>query len=165
MDVVLLAGCLLLICFSFVLLFGAPYLPTKKKQIETSLALMSLKKGGVFIELGCGDGRVLRAAAKQGIRGVGYELNPILYAIAKISLFKYRHIATVKLKNFWTSSWPQADAIFVFLLDKYMWKLDKKMNKYSDEQKKQITLVSFAFKIPGKKIAMSKNGLFVYHYK
>lgn len=165
MNIVLLVGCLLLICFSFVLLFGAPYLPTQKKQIETALSLMSLKKGDMFIELGCGDGRVLRAAAKQGIRGIGYELNPILYVIAKLSLFRYRNIASVRLKNFWTSSWPNANAVFVFLLDRYMQKLDQKMNDYCDGQNKQITLVSFAFKIPGKNIEMSKNGLFVYHYK
>lgn len=107
----------------------------------------------------------MRAAAKQGIRGIGYELNPILYVIAKLSLFRYRNIASVRLKNFWTSSWPNANAVFVFLLDRYMQKLDQKMNDYCDGQNKQITLVSFAFKIPGKNIEMSKNGLFVYHYK
>lgn len=165
MSIVILVGCLLLICFSFVLLFGAPYLPTKKKQIETALSLMSLKKGDMFIELGCGDGRVLRAAAKQGIRSIGYELNPILYAVAKVSLFKYRNISTVRLENFWTSSWPNAKAVFVFLLDKYMPKLDRKMVEYSKQQKNEVALVSFAFKIPGKKAAVSENGIFLYHYK
>ena len=165
MNELVLIVLVLLVCFSFVLFFGAPYLPSKKIQVDAALSLMKLQKGDTFIELGCGDGKVLKAAAKRGIRGVGYELNPLLFVFAKISLYKYRKITSVKLENFWTADWPESKAIYVFLLDKFMPKLDKKIAEYTKKQDISVTLVSFVFKIPGKKISMSKNGLFVYHYK
>jgi len=149
--------------FGFVLAFGAPYLPTLSRQTTTALDLLDLKPGQTLIELGCGDGRVLLAAAKRGITGVGYELNPILILVAKLVTWRHRKLVTVKLGNFWAVKWPQADGIFVFLLDKYMEKLDKKITQeYKD---KKVKLVSFAFKIPEKKPLTVKNGLFLYEYK
>ncbi len=55
--VLLIIGLVVIGCFSFVLLFGAPYLPTLKKQIRTTFKLAELSKGDTIIELGCGDGR------------------------------------------------------------------------------------------------------------
>jgi hypothetical protein len=72
------------ICFAGVILFGAPYLPTLKPQIHAALELANLRPGQTLIELGCGDGRVLIAAAHTGIKSIGYELNPLLALIAWI---------------------------------------------------------------------------------
>jgi 16S rRNA A1518/A1519 N6-dimethyltransferase RsmA/KsgA/DIM1 with predicted DNA glycosylase/AP lyase activity len=163
-DVVLYAGILLLVCFSFVLLFGAPYLPTKKMQIETAIDLMQLKKGSTFIELGCGDGRVLKYAAKQGIRGIGYELNPLLYIVARVSLYRYRRLVTIHYGNYWRADWPKADAIYTFLLDTYMKQLDSRAEQYAKKHQKKVLVVSFAFAIPHKKPIQSKRGLFLYRY-
>lgn len=74
----LLAILLVAVCFGAVLMVGAPYLPTLKPQVEEALKMSSLKSGQTLIELGSGDGRVVVAAAKQGINVVAYELNPIL---------------------------------------------------------------------------------------
>lgn len=163
-SIILYAGVGLLLCFSFVLLFGAPYLPTKKAQIKTAFELMQLKKGNTFIELGCGDGRVLKYAAKKGIRGIGYELNPLMYITAKISLFRYRNLVEVYYGNYWLMPWPKADAIYTFLLDKYMKQLDDRITVYAKEHKQKLLLVSFAFEIPNKKAIERKNGLFLYRY-
>lgn len=151
-----------LISFSFVLLFGAPYLPTLKSQIETALELADLKKGQTLLELGCGDGRVAIAAAKQGITVVGYELNPLMALIAWLRSFRYRKQIKIVCGNFWTSDWPKADAIFVFLLPKYMPKLDKKIEEYNH---KPLRLISFAFAIKKRKPSKQKNGLFCYDYQ
>lgn len=153
---------LVLVLFAFVVLFGAPYLPTLSKQTETALDLLQLKPGQTLLELGCGDGRVLVAAAERGLCVVGYELNPILALTSWVRTIKYRDKVKIVWGNYWTKSWPEADGIFVFLLDKYMIKLDKKITQnYSN---KKIKLVSFAFEIPNKTAAKSSNGLFLYQY-
>jgi hypothetical protein len=155
-----------LIClFAAVLLFGAPYLPTKKVQIDTALKLLALNRGQTLLELGCGDGRVMRQAAKQGIHSIGYELNPLLVLIAKIVTWKHRKYATVVWGNYWTAKWPPADGVFTFLLDKYMNKLDKKMIQFAQQSNKQIKLASFAFKIKNKQAKSQKNGIYLYIYK
>jgi SAM-dependent methyltransferase len=151
-----------LICFGGVLLFGAPYLPTLKPQIKAALDLADLKAGDHLLELGCGDGRVLLAAAKRGLRVTGYELNPWLALLAWLRTRRYRRQVKVVWGNFWRAGWPEAQAIFTFLLPKYMSKLDKKVIQYG---RKPVKLVSFAFEIPGRRPAKVKDGVFLYLYK
>ena len=100
---------------------GAPYLPTRKKQILDAIKLANLKKGDFVVDLGSGDGAVQKVLAERGIHSLGYEINPYLFLISKIRLHKYRKIAKVKLSNFWDQSLPtETSTVFVFLLDKYM---------------------------------------------
>lgn len=148
--------------FGLVVLVGAPYLPSKKKQIETALELLELKKGQTLLELGCGDGRVLYAAAEKGIKSIGYELNPLLVMIAKISNLKHKRLVSVRWGNYWHADLPKTDGIYVFLLDKYMEKLNQKIEK---NRLAPTRLASFAFKMPHKKVNRSKDGVFLYIYK
>ena len=150
------------LCFGFVLLFGAPYVPTLNKQVHAALELANLKPGQTLLELGCGDGKVLVAAAQVGVRSVGYELNPILALIAWLRTRRFKGHVKVVWGNFWRRDWPEADAIFVFLLDKYMEKLDNKITRVSH---KPIALVSFAFKIPNREASAEKHGVYLYEYK
>ncbi|MDB5181256.1 MAG: hypothetical protein JWP13_19 [Candidatus Saccharibacteria bacterium] len=152
----------LILFFSIVLLRGAPYLPTLTKQVETALDLVDLKPGDTLLELGCGDGKVLIAAAKRGWNVVGYELNPLLALIAWLRTLKYKGHVRVVWGDFWNKQWPPHQAIFVFLLDPFMQKLDTKIIQSSS---KPVKLVSFAFQIPSRKPKASKDGLFVYEYK
>lgn len=151
----------LVLLFGFVLLYGAPYLPTQAKQTQIALDLLDLKKGQTLYELGCGDGRVLKQAAKRGIKSVGYELNPILVVVAWIYTIRYRKLVKIVWGNFWRADLGQADGIFVFLIERFMPKLDEKIKK---DAKKGTKLASYAFKIPGKKPAKYKGGLFLYQY-
>ncbi len=148
--------------FSLVLFFGAPYLPTRRRQSLQALKLLGLKKGELLVDLGCGDGAVLVEAAKQGIRGVGYELNPYVYIIAKIRTWRYRKLVSVKMKNFWKEQLPgDTSGVFVFLLDKYMLRLD---NKLSTELTKPANLVSYSFEIPGRKKQKTAGAMHLYQY-
>lgn len=148
-------------CFASVLLVGAPYLPTLSPQIGAALELSDLKPGQTLLELGCGDGKVLIAAAQVGIKSVGYELNPILALIAWLRTRRFGKNVRVVCGNFWAAQWPEADAIFTFLLPKYMIKLDKSIAQYNY---KPIKLVSFAFIIPDKKATTQKQGVYLYDY-
>jgi hypothetical protein len=151
----------LLGCFAGVLLFGAPYLPTLRPQMNAALKMAGLKPGQTLIELGCGDGRVMIAAAKQGLNVVGYELNPLLALIAWLRTRRYRGQVRVVWGDFWRAEWPPAEAAFTFLLPRYMAKLDKKCLRYGH---RPIRLISFAFEIPGKKPRRSQKGVHAYDY-
>lgn len=148
-------------CFGGVLLFGAPYLPSHKKQAQVALDLLAMKKGQVLYELGCGDGSVMILAAKRGIKSVGYELNPVVFCVAKFRSLRYKNLMDVRYGNFWSADVSGADGVYVFLLDKFMPKLDKKL---SNELKNGSHLASYTFKIPGKKPFKEKEGVFLYQY-
>lgn len=153
---------LLLICFSGVLLFGAPYLPTLTPQVHAALELADLKPDQTLLELGCGDGKVLIAAAQVGVIAVGYELNPLLALIAWLRTRRFGKRVKVVWGNFWAQDWPPADVIFTFLLNKYMKKLDTNIAQYPH---KPIKLVSFAFQIPDREPDHQKRGVYLYEYK
>jgi hypothetical protein len=150
------------ICFSLVVFFGAPYLPTLGRQIPKALELVDLQPGETLLELGCGDGVVLVAAAKRGWQVVGYELNPLLALVSWLRTRRYRKQVKVCWGNFWTAKWPKADGIFVFLLPKYMTKLDKKVMQSASGP---VKLVSFAFTIPGKQTTKERGSVYLYEYK
>lgn len=50
------------------ILFGAPYVPVHKVNQKAVFELLELQKGETFIDLGSGDGRMLRQAASLGDR-------------------------------------------------------------------------------------------------
>jgi SAM-dependent methyltransferase len=161
-EIVFIAALIVVACFGFVILFGAPYVPTLDKQVEAALDLLDLKKGQTMLELGCGDGKVLIAAAERGYKVVGYELNPILALIAWARTRRYGKRVRVVCGNFWRQKWPDADGIFVFLLDKFMVRLDMKITA---QRHRPVRLVSFAFQIPGVAAVSEKDGIYLYVYQ
>jgi SAM-dependent methyltransferase len=151
---------LLILAYGFVLLFGAPYFPSLKPHIRAALDLLDLKEGQVVYDLGCGDGRFLKAAARRGVKAVGYELNPFMFAYSWLTTRRYRKLIKVRWGNFWKADLSPADAVFVFLLDKYMPQLDAKIKKSG----KHLKLASHTFKVPSKKAAAQKYGVYLYKY-
>lgn len=155
-------GLVFVISFGAVLLIGAPYMPTLRDSANKALDMLDLKPGQTLIELGSGDGVVLKLAAQRGLNVVGYELNPFLVIISRLRTFRYRRQVKVVWRDFWKADLTGADGVFVFLLDKFMDNLDRKIG--TEAQGKKIKLVSHAFKIAGKKPARKSGALFLYVY-
>jgi 16S rRNA A1518/A1519 N6-dimethyltransferase RsmA/KsgA/DIM1 with predicted DNA glycosylase/AP lyase activity len=153
---------IIIISFTFVLLIGAPFLPTLNSQIQDIFKLLDLRPGDLLIELGSGDGKILRAAAKRGIISVGYEANPLLVLYSWLLSWRYRKLIIIHWKNFWHVSIASADGVYVFLLNPYMKKLERKI---ISEIKKPIKVVSFTFAFPGRKPIKEINGLRLYEFK
>lgn len=151
----------IILCFGLVVLVGAPYLPTHSKQVEIALDMLALPEGQTLLELGCGDGKVLVAAARRGLNVVGYELNPILVVVCLVRGWRYRRQIKVVWGNYWLKDWPAASGIFGFILPKYMNKLDKKVIQW---YKGPVRLASFAFIIPHKQPVASREGVYLYEY-
>ncbi len=160
-DWLTLIGATIIACFGFVLLFGAPYLPTLTPQVDIALDLLNLKPGDTLIELGSGDGKVLLAATRRGLRVTGYELNPILVVISRIRTCRYRDSVTIVWGNFWNKEWPSAEGIFSFVLKKQMPKLDSRIQTTCG---KPTLLACFGAPIPSKKPKQKRQGVYLYLY-
>ena len=154
-------GIFFILIFSFVIAFGAPFLPTLRARTSDALDLLDLKPGETLVELGSGDGRILREAAKRGIKSVGYELNPVLVIYSWLLSVRYRGLIKHKLGNYWNKKLPPCDGIYVFLLNPFMPRLH---NKIVQEISNPVKVVSFAFEIPNVKPTTEKNGLLLYKY-
>lgn len=145
--------------FGLVVFRGAPYLPTKRSQLKTAFELLELKPGQVLIDLGSGDGTVLKAAAERGLQAIGYELNPILWAWSKTRLWRYRKLVRVRFGDFWHRRLPACDAVFVFLITGRMQQLKDKLEI---ETSKPILLASYTFELPGLRPVKQRNSISVY---
>jgi SAM-dependent methyltransferase len=148
--------------FGFVVAFGAPYVPTLKRQQKGAFEMLKLKKGQVFYDLGCGDGRLLKAAAESGLKAVGYEINPLLAALAWLRTRRYGGRVKVVWGNFWKADISGADAVFVFLIEHHMAKLDRFLRAQFKDRK--VKVVSFGFSIPKKKPTAHRGALYLYSY-
>jgi 16S rRNA A1518/A1519 N6-dimethyltransferase RsmA/KsgA/DIM1 with predicted DNA glycosylase/AP lyase activity len=140
-------------------LLGAPYLPIRRQDREELLDLVDLKPGQTIIDLGSGDGTLLKAAAKRGLRVVGYEINPVLWLISLVRCFKYRKLVSVRLGNFWNQKLPQAEVIYVFLIDRYMEKLKRKLES---EIKSPTAVVSYVFELPAVAPIKKTHNAYIY---
>jgi len=100
-----------------------------------------------LLDLGSGTGGLLVAAARRGIAGTGIELNPLLWVYSRVRTWPQRRLVTIKLGNYWQTSWPEVDGIYVFLIARYMLKLDRELTKRLARPTK---VVSYVFDIPGK---------------
>ncbi|XP_062444722.1 adenine nucleotide translocase lysine N-methyltransferase isoform X1 [Rhea pennata] len=65
-----------------------PYVPSSAQQVANVMALLE-GRSGKTADLGSGDGRLVIAAYKQGLRpAVGYELNPWLLRLSSYRAWK-----------------------------------------------------------------------------
>lgn len=140
---------ILLVCF--VVFFGAPYVPTLKKDILAISQVYQFKTTDVLVDIGCGDGRVMQAIIPKIERAIGYELSPVMWFVARIVCRNYTNIS-VKLANFWSQDLPSdTTVVYTFLASHYMPKLSMKLQAHADIHQKPIYLISNGFGFTNKK--------------
>lgn len=71
---------------------------TPHELVEEMLDQMRLRPDDVLGDLGCGDGRILLAAARRGIRGIGIELDPVRADLARknVEAAGLGHLVTIE---------------------------------------------------------------------
>lgn len=135
--------------FAFVIVRGAPYVPTRRAQAEQALDLLDLKPGDTFLDLGSGDGAVLKVAAERGILAIGYELNPILVIISRLRLRKYKEDVAIIWGDSWVGPWPQTDGIYIFQMGRYMKKVEDKLHRTAENDAvRSFKVATYGFKLP-----------------
>ena len=60
------------------------FAPSSVESMEELFTDIGLTANDTFVDLGCGDGRVVITAAKRGAKAVGIEANPALYRQSQI---------------------------------------------------------------------------------
>ena len=92
---------IIVVLVGFVAFTGAPYVPSKRRDVARAFEeLYKLTAKDVLVDIGSGDGVVLREAARHGANAVGYEIHPLLVLVAKVLSRGNAHVH-VKLANFW----------------------------------------------------------------
>jgi len=103
-----------------------PYVPTTEEAVKEMLKLADVKKSDVVYDLGCGDGRIVIAAAKTyGARGVGIDINPVRIAEAKENAKKAGVESLVRFEenDLFQANFHEATVVTLFLLSNINLKL------------------------------------------
>jgi SAM-dependent methyltransferase len=103
-----------------------PYVPTTEKAVEEMLKLAGVKKTDVVYDLGCGDGRIVIAAAKNfGARGVGIDINPERIKEARENAKKagVENLVRFEENDLFVADFKEATVVTLFLLPQVNLKL------------------------------------------
>jgi len=125
-------------------LSAAPWVPTRKYHVERAMKLADLKPGETFVDLGCGDGRLVAAAAELGNRAIGYEVALLPYVLAKIRTWRFRDRTIIRYKSLWNADLREADVVYMFLMPESTQKLREKMDR---EMKPGSRVISYVWKM------------------
>lgn len=154
-----------IVLLGWVVFFGAPYVPAKIVHVKKAFdELYDLKPSDVLVDLGSGDGKVLREAVGRGVRAIGYELNPVLVAISKFLERNHPH-ATTKLANIWQVNLPsETTVIYVFTDGRDAKKLARKIQTEATRLKKPLHVLSYGFELPIGQQVKKNNSHFLYKF-
>ena len=125
---------------------GALYVSTSRAKIAAFIDAVPMRADQTLVDLGCGDGRVLREAQKRyGVHTIGYEINPVAYLKARLFSFGPHNIK-IRRQNFWEADLSSADVVFCYLYPDVMKKLAAKLTA---DLKPGSVVVSSNFSLPG----------------
>ena len=97
----------------------APFVSTPHQVVDRMLMLAEVTEDDVVYDLGCGDGRIVIAAAKQyGARGVGIDIDPDLITEARASAKRegVDHLVTFLEQDLFESDVLDATVVMLYLL-------------------------------------------------
>lgn len=131
--------------FAYAGIKAAPWFSTWSYDLVRFSELAGIKAGEKFYDLGCGDGKIVFAAAGAGAEAVGFEISLLPYLIAKINS-RYVENAKILFKDFWKVNLSDADIVYCFLTPKANKKLKEKLES---ELKKGARVVAYTWPIEG----------------
>lgn len=146
--------------------FGAPYVPTRRRDLRRMLdELYPLSTRDVVLDFGSGDGVVLREVSRRKAKAVGYEINPIFWAISKLASFGDARVRVV-LCNSWMTAFPDdVTIVYAFSVGRDSKKLARVMQGETDRLGRALFLVSYGNPLTGIKPLRTFEAYFMYEFQ
>lgn len=153
----------LIVVAGFTALTGAPYVPSRPRDVAAAFDdLYQLKSSDVLLDLGAGDGVVLKAATERGARAIGYELHPVLVLIARWRL-RHEPRARIQLKNIWRAPFPDdTTVVYVFADSRDIRKLVRKLQREATRLQRRLAVISYGFELPDQLSVKKVRSHFLY---
>ncbi len=138
---------ILFILFSFIYAGyrAAPWVPTRARDVNRVLNLAQIQPGQKFYDLGCGDARLVCAAARAGANAQGLEISFLPYLWGLWRVFRQKKSSKISFKDFWNTNLSDADVVYFFLMPRALKKLQTKLEK---ELKPGAKVISYTWPLP-----------------
>jgi predicted RNA methylase len=124
------------------------YIPTPHDVVDRMLQLAGVGPNDVVYDLGCGDGRIVIAAAKRhGCRAVGCDIDPrrVEEARANVQKSKVENLVEIRCQDLFQIDLSPASVITLYLTPGYNTRLIPQLAK----TKPGTRVVSHTFEIKG----------------
>ena len=106
------------------------FVPTPPDVVDAMLKLAGVHTGDVVYDLGCGNGRIVVAAAKQyGVHAVGIDIDPVRVAEANeaIKTAGVANLVTIRNEDMFEANIKEATVVTLYLLNSLNVKLKPKL--------------------------------------
>ncbi|XP_062849161.1 ATP synthase subunit C lysine N-methyltransferase [Trichomycterus rosablanca] len=105
-----------------------PFVPATSTQVNNVLSVLKARSGSL-VDIGSGDGRIVIAAAKEGFRAVGFELNPWLvwYSRYKAWTQGVNQRTSFHISDLWKVNFSQYSNVVIFGVPQMMEQLEGKL--------------------------------------
>ena len=128
----------------------APYVPTPMNVVHEMLKLAKAGPGDVLYDLGCGDGRIILAAAEEFHvdHAVGFEINPQMAEATRMKIYdrELQGRVTVLQGDFFQEDLSEATVVTLYLTTMGNSRLRPKLER---ELRQGARVVSHDFPITG----------------
>ncbi len=144
---------------------GGPWVPSSMDVIYRMLDMAGVGPDDVVYDLGCGDGRILVAAAKRyHAHAVGIEIDPIRYLWCQvlITILGLRKRVQVVFGNLYNKNLSAADIVVCYLMPDALSKLEKKLKT---ELRPGTRIVSNKFTFPTLEMVKKDGNAILYTIK
>jgi SAM-dependent methyltransferase len=131
--------------------YGGPddyigWVPTPMRVVHRMLAMAEIKPGETVYDLGCGDGRILIAAARNyGARGVGIDIDRERLADVRRRAGPFLNRIILRRQNVFKVDLRPADVVTIYLLPG----LNRRLLPRLQKLKRGARVVSHCFELPG----------------
>jgi SAM-dependent methyltransferase len=147
-------------------LIHAPYVTTPERVVNAMLQLGGVQRADTVFDLGCGDGRIVIAAARQfGAHGVGIDINPerIREARANAKAAGVSELVRFEVGDVFVADIRSATVVFLYLLPDLNLRLRPKLR---NDLKPGTRIVSHAFDMgdwtPEKKQIVDESPIYLW---
>ena len=111
------------------------YVATPHDVVEKMLRMVKITKDDVVYDLGCGDGRIVVAAAKRyGCRGIGFDIDDdrVKESRENVKKAKVEKLVEIQQEDIYTVDLSKASVITSYLLPEMNVKLIPQFDKMKD---------------------------------
>ena len=99
--------------------YDVPFVPTPTEVVDEMLRLVAPRSGDVLYDLGCGDGRIVIAAAqKYGVKALGIDIDPVRIGESNENAAKAGLTGKVRFlqQNLFEADFKDATIVTMYLL-------------------------------------------------
>ena len=95
-----------------------PYAATRSEVVDAMIEMAEVEAGDRVVDLGTGDGRILIAAAREGARGIGVDIDPAMIGQAQARARQEGVADRVEFRvaDLFETPLAEADVVTLFLL-------------------------------------------------